>query len=62
MPKFTVSSPLEHDGKAYAVGDTITVGNKVAAPLLAAGVLAEEGAEQAAVPAGAGSQQEPPAA
>lgn len=45
MPKFIVTSPLDHDGKAFAVGDPIELSKKLAAPLLAAGVAAPEGAE-----------------
>lgn len=45
MPKFIVKSPLDHDGKAFAEGDPIELSKKLAAPLLAAGVVAPEGAE-----------------
>jgi len=44
MPKFTVTSPLQHDGKAYAEGDTLTLSDESAAPLLAAATIEPAGA------------------
>lgn len=40
MPEYIVTSPLHHDGKPVAVGDTVTMDAKDAKPLLAKNVLA----------------------
>lgn len=39
MPKYSVCSPIKHDGKKYAVGAPITLSAKVADQLVADGVL-----------------------
>lgn len=40
MPKFNVISPVEHNGKRYDVGATLTVSVEIAEALLAAGAVA----------------------
>ena len=42
MPKYTVQSPIKHDGKKYGVGDPITLTSKEAEPLIGAGALSED--------------------
>lgn len=40
MPKFTVVSPVKHDGEAYAPGGEIELTAAQAPPLLQAGAIA----------------------
>lgn len=39
MPKFITQSPIEHDLRRYAIGETVELDEQAAAPLLAAGVI-----------------------
>lgn len=49
MPKYTVESPLAHDGKSYAVGDTVEM-SKAQADALPEGVLGAATKKLAEVP------------
>jgi hypothetical protein len=40
MPKFTVISPVEHNGKRYEIGSALNVAADVAEALLSAGAIA----------------------
>jgi len=41
MAKYTVVSPVEHNGKRFEVGATLNVAEAVAAALLSAGAIAQ---------------------
>lgn len=41
MPKFVVRHSVEHDHKRYVEGETITLDDEVAAPLLQVGAIAK---------------------
>lgn len=41
MVKYTVVSPVEHNGKRFEVGATLNVAEAVAAALLSAGAIAK---------------------
>lgn len=45
MPKYTVQSPLQHNGKRFEAGSTIELEAEAAKPLLAQQVLTESAAE-----------------
>ncbi len=50
MPKYTVKSPLRHDGKDCAVDSPVEMDEKTAAPLIAVGAIEPE--SEKAPPAG----------
>lgn len=41
MSKFKVITPVEHDGKRYEVGESISLDEKTAAPLLAVHAISD---------------------
>ncbi len=43
---YEVASPITHDGEDYAVGESITLEDKAAAPLLAVKAIAEPAAKE----------------
>ncbi len=49
MPKYTVASPLDHNGKLYQAGDIVSLDKAVAAPLVDVGVLCAPAVGAAAV-------------
>ncbi|MGE0671965.1 MAG: hypothetical protein AB7O64_02810 [Methylibium sp.] len=50
MPKYTVKSPLDHDGKRYAIGKSVELTEEEAEPLLGHTVELPPAAEKPAAP------------
>jgi len=48
MSKYTIRTPLKREGKRLDAGETIELGKKDAAPLLAVGAIAEYSAKKSA--------------
>ena len=55
MAKFTVLSPVNHDGKDYAIGATIDLTAESAEPLLKGGAVETAAATKAKEKAGEGA-------
>lgn len=62
MPKYSVLTPVKHDGKRYGVGDKLTLKAEEAAELLGAGAISAADHDAAADKAAADKAPPPPPA